>query len=120
MIPMNPPGGSTVMIERTGCVTFPAEKSISACFIAGIKSLMRKYSRTCCSSRKIGIRATDGTKVFPNSKFFASVEQDQLYRKVNLEELGQCRCFQVASQKRRSRAWTQPDQPLVSNLTAHP
>src|SRR6266516_7145324 len=51
IIPKNPPGGSTVMTERTGCLTLPAEKSMSAFSIAGIKSSIRKCRRTCSSSR---------------------------------------------------------------------
>jgi hypothetical protein len=45
-----------VITERTGCVTWPAEKSTSAFSIAGINSAIRKCFRTCCSSRKSGVR----------------------------------------------------------------
>jgi threonine dehydratase len=54
IIPKKPPGGSTLMTERTGCVTFPAENSASAFSIAGIKSRMRRCCRTCCSVIKTG------------------------------------------------------------------
>jgi hypothetical protein len=43
-----------MITERTGCVTLPAEKSISAFSIAGINPAIRKCFRTCSSSRKSG------------------------------------------------------------------
>src|SRR5579883_2750087 len=60
MTPNSAPASGTGRMERTGCRTRPAEKSISACRIAGIRASRRSRSCTRDSSRVSIGRAGEG------------------------------------------------------------